>query len=50
MNAIQRLEKYIAEHPDCWEYENELQEVNRLKAMVSKEPLKSNKASQLAEC
>ncbi|MBN1117245.1 MAG: hypothetical protein JXA77_08580 [Bacteroidales bacterium] len=33
MNTEQMLKKYLSEHPDYWEYENELQEVRRLKAL-----------------
>lgn len=27
------LEKYISEHPDYWEFESELKEVNKLKKL-----------------
>lgn len=37
MSAIQQLEMYIRQHPYYWEYENELQEVERLKALCSVE-------------
>ena len=37
MNAKQNLEKYISKHPDYWEYENEVKEVRRLKALCENE-------------
>lgn len=33
MSAVQILEKYILEHPEFWEFENELKEVRRLKEL-----------------
>ena len=33
MSAKQKLEKYILEHPDFWEFENERREVERLKVL-----------------
>lgn len=33
MSTEQLLEKFISEHPDYWEFENEVQEVKRLKAL-----------------
>jgi hypothetical protein len=33
MNSIQMLEEYIADHPDYWDFENEVQEVYRLRAL-----------------
>lgn len=34
MKNKQILEEYIAEHPDYWEFENEREEVERLKLLV----------------
>jgi hypothetical protein len=33
MNAEQMLEVYILDHPDYWDFENEVQEVCRLRAL-----------------
>ena len=33
MNAEQVLIKYLMEHPDYWDYENEVKEVERLKRL-----------------
>lgn len=37
MNPKQLLERYILTHPDFWEYENEIKEVERLKALCELE-------------
>ena len=37
MNAKQQLEKYLLTHPDFWEYENEIKEVSRLRALSESE-------------
>lgn len=37
MNPKQQLEQYILTHPDYWEYENEIKEVARLKALCQSE-------------
>jgi len=41
MSAIQQLEMYISQHPDYWEFENERNEVERLKALCSVEVVES---------
>jgi hypothetical protein len=38
----QLLEKYISEHPDYWEFENEFEEVVRLKESCKNEAIKQN--------
>ncbi len=35
MSAEQLLKDYISQHPDYWEFENELNEVNRLKKLIT---------------
>lgn len=37
MNTEQLLEEYISHHPDYWEFENEIQEVERLKALCNQQ-------------
>ena len=37
MKSEQILERYLSCHPDYWEYENELKEVERLKSLVQQE-------------
>ena len=37
MSAEQMLEKYIAENPDFWEFDDAIQEVVRLKELCKKE-------------
>lgn len=37
MNVFTELEQFIAEHPDYWEFENELKEVERLKLLCTEE-------------
>lgn len=37
MKSEQMLKRYLSCHPDYWEYENELKEVERLKSLVQKE-------------
>ncbi len=37
MNAKQLLEEYLVQHPDYWEYENEVQEVRKLMALCQQE-------------
>lgn len=39
MTAEQMLEKYLFEHPDYWEYENEVKEVERLKQLCASKKL-----------
>ena len=39
MSAEQRLEKYISQHPDYWDFEEEVKEVERLKAMCGNQPV-----------
>ncbi len=38
MSTEQLLKKYISEHPDYWEFENEVKEVERLKKLVTPTP------------
>ena len=42
MNNDQRLEKYILEHPDYWEFENEIKEVSRLKELCNNDTIQQN--------
>ena len=35
MEAKQQLENYILKHPDYWEFEDEMKEVERLKALCN---------------
>ncbi|MEJ6583443.1 MAG: hypothetical protein QNL61_06170 [Crocinitomicaceae bacterium] len=35
MSTLQLLETYISEHPDYWEFENERNEVERLKKLCA---------------
>ncbi len=37
MDAKQLLKEYISKHPDYWEYENEMREVQRLKDLCIEE-------------
>jgi len=37
MNALQILNQYIEQHPEYWEYQNEAQEVERLRKLCEKE-------------
>jgi len=43
MNTEKLLEKYILEHPDYWEFENELREVAKLKELCKGEAIKQNR-------
>jgi hypothetical protein len=36
MDPEKILERYLLSHPDYWEFENEVREVRRLKAMCGK--------------
>jgi hypothetical protein len=40
MMAEQMLEKYISEHPDYWEFENEIKEIERIEELCSNEAIK----------
>ncbi len=42
MQARQILENYLLTHPNFWEFDNEMEEVSRLKAACEKENLKNN--------
>ncbi len=42
MSTEQVLENYIAEHPDYWEFDNEVQEVKRLKKLSIEEAKNQN--------
>ena len=37
MKPEQMLESYLLSHPEYWEYENEIKEVERLRSLVQKE-------------
>ena len=37
MKTEQMLEKYLLSHPEYWEFENEVEEVQRLKSLIQKE-------------
>ncbi len=37
MDAEQLLEKYLLEHPDYWDFENEVKEVERLRSLCDSE-------------
>lgn len=55
MSAKQMLEKYMREHPDFWEFENEMIEVARLKKLCNDEAMKQTilpiqKYAQLQLC
>jgi hypothetical protein len=42
MSAKQLLEKYILEHPEYWEFETEIKEVERLKGLCNDEVVDQN--------
>lgn len=42
MTAKQMLEKYISEHPDYWDFENEIKEIARLKELCNSEATPPN--------
>lgn len=42
MNAEQMLNIYISEHPDYWEFEDEIKEVARLNELCNEESMKNN--------
>ena len=45
MSAEQLLEKYISEHPDYWEFENEANVVVTLKELCKSNNLKPNNST-----
>jgi len=45
MNAKQLLEQYIWEHPDYWDYDDEIEEVIRLKELCDKELIEQENRS-----